>query len=797
MRGVLTIAAAVFALSVWQPREASAELLRGVVEDQTGLPLPGATVELMSGQTVVIMVVTAPDGTFEIAGAERGTTIVVKLDGFETITIPRLDAVRVILPIARASETTDVVAPLLQADSPSTPLLGSSLTATEIARMPSAHLQARESLPLLPSVIRGPDGLLRLGGARPSDSPLVLDGFDVTDPATGMSSISLPFEAVQGIEALRDPTSVVYGNLMGGLVKLESRGGGDTLQMGLQGFVPRPRFQNPGFGRIEGIFPRFYIGGRSGTSQTRYFGAVEYDFERIPVPDVTQGSGPNIVEQSASVFGRVDVVASSKTTLVIEGLAYPSGTDQAGLNLRRDSLASPNLRGQDLFGGVTSRTTFGSSTLLTMRVGVLSHDSRLIPNGVGPARLSPAGWRGNWFSRLARDAVRYSLSSTLERTIRSRRGVHDVTVFGSLHAQRMSGSVSMTPVVVENDGGTVVRTVDFDRPTSLSAHDWPYGVAVRDVWKASNRLTLDGGVRVDGRHTASPSARGGVRYELDKGGLTVLKASGGNFVGNLPLGIAAFASYPVRRDSRLLAGGQEETLVMSPQVDRLRLPHAVAATVQLERQLRPGLDAQVSYTGRQSTRVATLYVPETSGPLAVRSTGTGSYREIQASIRQTWRDQQQVFVSYVRSSSRGELNDFVGLFAGLGAPLVQPGGMSSLAADAPNRWIAWGTVNAPGKVVFSPVMEWHSGFPYSVVDSRYLYVGVPNGGRYPAFMAIDLIAYKTFSYRERTADLGIQLFNLTNHFNPREVYPVIGAQNFGKFTNSVGPILRGFMMIKW
>jgi len=95
------------------------------------------------------------------------------------------------------------------------------------------------------------------------------------------------------------------------------------------------------------------------------------------------------------------------------------------------------------------------------------------------------------------------------------------------------------------------------------------------------------------------------------------------------------------------------------------------------------------------------------------------------------------------------------------------------------------------------VMEWQSGFPYSVVDASYLYIGEPHGERYPAFMAVDLIAYKTITYRERSADLGIQLFNLTNHFNPREVYPVKGAYKFGSFTNSVGPILRGFMMIKW
>src|SRR5207244_13598067 len=42
------------------------------------------------------------------------------------------------------------------------------------------------------------------------------------------------------------------------------------------------------------------------------FTAVEYNFERIIVPDVTQGSGPNIVEKSGSVFGRFDIEVSPR-----------------------------------------------------------------------------------------------------------------------------------------------------------------------------------------------------------------------------------------------------------------------------------------------------------------------------------------------------------------------------------------------------------------------------------------------------------------------------------------------------
>ena len=136
-----------------------------------------------------------------------------------------------------------------------------------------------------------------------------------------------------------------------------------------------------------------------------------------------------------------------------------------------------------------------------------------------------------------------------------------------------------------------------------------------------------------------------------------------------------------------------------------------------------------------------------SGPAVVRSTGTGSYRELQVSVRQTWPHDQQLFVSYVRSSAHGELNDFAALFQTLDTPLLQPGGPSRLPADAPHRWIAWGTFNLPRRIVVSPVIEWHSGFPYSVVDERYRYVGTPNQGAFPAFVAADFVVFKTFTVR--------------------------------------------------
>src|SRR5476649_455985 len=322
MRRLLLLAVAALALASLSTA-AAAQGVRSVVLDQTGLPVPGATVELFDGDTLVTSLTTEDDGTFVIDAAMAGDIVTASLEGFEKTRVPRHDAMRITLNIAHTAESTTVIAPVVAPSSPTETSLGNTLSDASVSRLPSSRMKARESLPLLPSVVRGPDGLIQLGGARAHETPLFVDGFNVSDPATGLSSINLPFEAVRGVDVLRDPMAVTYGNLLAGMVKIESRPGGEQFAMGVQGVVPRPRFTSPGAGRIEGIFQRVYFGGANASGRVRYFGAAEYHYERIPVPDVTQAGGPDIVEQSATIFGRVDAQLSLRNAVTFEGLAFP------------------------------------------------------------------------------------------------------------------------------------------------------------------------------------------------------------------------------------------------------------------------------------------------------------------------------------------------------------------------------------------------------------------------------------------------------------------------------------------
>jgi hypothetical protein len=115
----------------------------------------------------------------------------------------------------------------------------------------------------------------------------------------------------------------------------------------------------------------------------------------------------------------------------------------------------------------------------------------------------------------------------------------------------------------------------------------------------------------------------------------------------------------------------------------------------------------------------------------------------------------------------------------------------------PHRLRAWSTFTLPRRVVVSPAVDWRSGFPYSMRDIHRHYVRGFNRERLPAHFAVDLTAFKTFDVFSRKLDLGLQVFNLTNHFNPRDVISVAASSRFGELTNNPGVTFGGYMQVRW
>ena len=150
--------------------------------------------------------------------------------------------------------------------------------------------------------------------------------------------------------------------------------------------------------------------------------------------------------------------------------------------------------------------------------------------------------------------------------------------------------------------------------------------------------------------------------------------------------------------------------------------------------------------------------------------------------------------SYTRSSAIGNLNDFNSFFGNLENPVIRPDERGPLPWDAPNRVLLWGSITLPRGFAVFPVLDTRTGFPLSNVDADRNFVGPRNAaGRYPAFMSLDAQITKKFVVFGHNATIGLKVFNITNHFNPRDYQGNLASRSFGAFDNSVGRTFRG----KW
>jgi hypothetical protein len=772
---------------------------RAVILDQTNLPLPGVRVDVYRGDRVVQSTVTAGDGTFELLPGPATDMVEATLAGFETIRVPRSAADRIVLAIAHATEATEVVASALTSSGASMERLGSTMATPLAQKLPAARPRILQSLPLLPSVVRGRDGLLRIGGTRPHESTLWIDGFDVTDPVTLTSAIDLPNESVKGMAVVRDPVSATFSGVLGSMASIETTAGTGAFHAGVQGFIPRPRLNSRyGIGRIEAFFPRAYASGRLG-AHARYFSSIELNFERLPVPGVTTQSGTPAVGATGVVsFARVDFDLSPSNTLTVEGLFLPANSSYSGLSPLQQPEAAPDVSARDLFGGIVDRLVLSQRDLLTLRFGVMNHRTTIQPAGAGDAVLRPDGWQQNWFS------IRPSASVTWDRSGFVARGAHMFSVTGDIQFRSMSSSLTHQRIRIEDDLGRLTRSIEFEPVTRpMEASDARGGGGVRDVWDVTARLQLDLDLRLDGYQGSrgvTPSPRLAARYSLDETGRTTLKASAGRFVGRPPLGAQAFGQFPGRLDQSFVAetGALRASHSYRPVARPLELPRSDGITLEIEREIRPGLEAQAAFRVRKSTDLPTVMVNPEGGDALLASAGDSIYRELQVSVRQVWRADAQLFVSYVRSSTRVESNDFGSMFTNLDAPLLEPNDAASPAiADTPHRLRAWSTFALPARIVISPAVEWRSGFPYSIQNMSRHYIGGFNTERLPVHFAIDLTAFKTVDVFTRKMDLGLQVFNLTNHFNPRDVISVVDSPRFRELTNNPGVTFGGYMQVRW
>jgi hypothetical protein len=170
--------------------------------------------------------------------------------------------------------------------------------------------------------------------------------------------------------------------------------------------------------------------------------------------------------------------------------------------------------------------------------------------------------------------------------------------------------------------------------------------------------------------------------------------------------------------------------------------------------------------------------------------GEANYHEFEATLHFQPIRRADLNLSYIWSRARGDLNTISNIFLPFEQPIIRPNVSGILSSDVPNRVVTWGVVHLPWAVTVTPVVDVHTGFPYSNVVVVQSYVGVPNTQRFPTFFSLDAQVYRDFhlplKFLERGSGrkvrVGLFSINLTNHGNFHDVYNNVTSPLFGEFT---------------
>ena len=776
------------------------ERLVGVKLILTGTPLADGKLETTSDDTGEYSFNRLPAGEYKLTATLRGFLpaehrVSVSIDATVNLDVllqpGTVEATVTVLPDDDRINTTDTT-------------VSTKLSAKKLQDVPLINEKFQDALPLLPGVTRSSEGALNIKGTRPDQSGALVSSLNVTDPVTGDAAIDLPLEAVESVQVFSNPFSSEYGRFTGAVTAIETRSGTNEWRYLVTNLLVRPRFRDSHVYGIQSATPRVAVGGPIKKDKAFFFQSFEYRFVRQEVTSLPAAQRDSKLESFDS-FTRLDFNLNSTNRLAVSFSLFPQKRDATNLNTFTPLDTAANIHQRGWFFAVNEQQTFHNRALLQSSFSLKEFDVDVFGNSADPFVIVPRTRFGGWFNRQHRDSRRLQLLETLSLPERKFHGTHDLRLgFDGGHTT-FDGSDRSFIIFIFRANTTLSEQIGFAGTGELKRNNTELGSFVQDTWQLNHNLTVDLGLRWDhdgigGDHNVAP--RLGFALLPFPNDHTVIRGGVGLFYDKIPISVGVFDQYQQRVVTKFAPDGI--TIVDGPRLFRhvisgndYRNPYSVAATLQIDHEIKRVL-LRVGYEERQ-TRRDFILEPIADGRLLLRNDGESRYREFQVTARMRLQERHHVYVAYVRSRATGDLNAFNDYFGNLRNPVIRPNERSLQPFDAPNRVIGWGDIALPKQITVSPVVHWHTGFPFSLIDENQNFVGARNrGGRYPAFMSLDLqvtkglaprvpnwgFVPKKFRGKKMPGRFGVKVFNLTNHWNPRDFQNNVDARDFGTFYNS-------------
>lgn len=733
------------------------------------------------------------------AGAEWQLTA--QKEGFYVFTLPRVQTSGTLelslVHQQEVRETVNVVESSPAID-PSRISGQEQLSGLDIINIPYPNTRDyRYALNFIPEVVLDPGAQPHIAGSETYQTLVLLDGFNVTQPANGQLLVRPTTDALRTVRVETTRIPAEYGKGPAGVLALETGIGDDHYRFAATNFLPS--FQNKKGWALDKVDPRFTLSGPLSKGRIWFFDAVDGEFDNVIIPELPAGEDTNTIWRAGNL-AKVQANATARDIVIASFLFNRLHNQHFNFSTLAPASTTPTDSENAYIASIKEQHAFAGEKLLEFGVAFDQYGLGIVPSGPVPYVLTPETAQGNYYLTANTNARRWQALTNFYFP-HEWHGRHDVSFGGDLDRIVVDQVFHRSAVSSTREGqsippGETCRTTSpspcaaytlFQNGPASATYNSEASAYLQDRWAILPRILIEPGLRFDWdavirRPLLAPRIAG--TYALDNAGNTKISAGVDVIFASTNLSLVALPSSGSRQDFFYdSAGIQTSSVSTSFFVDRGQLlaPRFLNWSIALERKLPGQVFLKTEFIRR--TGIHDFVYNTASGLSAtsflLQNSREDRYYSLKIDARRTFRKRYTVMGSYTRSSSRSnEVLDYSLDNLTLSSQVAGP-----FAWDAPDRFISWGLLPLVKGFDAGYSLEARTGFPFAAINDQQQIVRPPGAYRFPAYFTLNLHLEKRFHALGFYWALRGGFDNLTNHQNPYTVNNNLNSPDFLTFSN--------------
>ena len=673
--------------------------------------------------------------------------------------------------------------------------MSQALEEREIDSIPatrSTKLRIQGATAILPGVLRDPKGDLHFHGSSVEEMNWTLDGFSLSDPASGKLEMGLGAESVKSLDLFSGRYSAEFGKGTGGTMVLNSRMGDDQFRQRFTNFVPGIEFTR-GL-RFRDWRPRHNFSGPILKDRAWFFNSLDLLYEENIIPELPVGNDRHVswaVNNSLRVQAKLTPRQTLSSGFVVDYLNAP----KSGLSPLNPLETTLDRRARRYFFNLKDQIVLSPESILDFGYAAYRSINRQVPQGSQTYQITSFGRAGNFaidtLHISSQDQWRANLFIPPQHWL----GQHQLKVGVNLDHSRYFQNIRRTAIEYSRLDGTRSSRLSFGGSGEFRESNLETAAYLQDRWAIQPRLVAELGLRWDWDRIVS---RGVVtpRFSLAfmPVGLDSTKLSAG--FGWIPA-TTYFRVFTRHRDqySIFTEFGADGVTPLQPlnirffTLDRtlLTIPRTQNLSAGWQQKLPGGTDLNLNYL-RKRMRNGYTHVPisirmaeDDRFPPGSRTIHyqlqnfkRDSYDSVEISLSRTLLATHRWFLSYTYSRARSN----AALDLDTDDPVLFSDISGRLPWDVPHRLVSWASFPIGKKTSVAFFAEWRDGFPFSIHEDNGQQVGRINSWRLPRHFNLNIHLQRKLTFLGHQWSLRPGVDNVTNRPNYNLVNNNVASPQF-------------------